>query len=64
MGLERLHDPGHQPLPDHGPGLRAGLHGKAGLLKPLIANILAALHHVRAAAEQFKATDPWAVLLR
>ena len=22
---ERLHDPGHQPLPDHDPGLRAGL---------------------------------------
>ena len=40
------------------------LHGKAGLLKLLIANIHAALKHVRAAAEQFKAADPWAVLLR
>jgi hypothetical protein len=40
------------------------LHGKANLLKPLIANIRAALKHVKAAAEQFKATDPWAVMLR
>lgn len=40
------------------------LHGKANLLKPLIANIHAALQHVKAAAEQFKAADRWAVLLR
>ena len=40
------------------------LHGKAGLLKSLIANIHEALQHVKAAAEQFKATDRWAVLLR
>jgi hypothetical protein len=40
------------------------LHGKAKLLKPLIANIHAALQHVKAAAEQFKTADPWAVLLR
>lgn len=30
------------------------LHGKAHILKPLIANIRAALAHVRATAEQFK----------
>jgi hypothetical protein len=42
----------------------APLHGKAKLLKPLIANIHAALQHVKAAAEQFKTADPWAVLLR
>ena len=111
MGPERLHDPRHQPLPDHGPGVRAGLqlvelvlpggqsegahgghhqppaaaggggpghpqrwanhvvpvtplHGKANLLKGLIANIRAALQHVKAAAEQFKTADRWAVLLR
>jgi len=40
------------------------LHGKAGLLKSLIANIHAALQHVKDAAEQFKTTDRWAVLLR
>ncbi|MFY9513745.1 MAG: transposase [Rubrivivax sp.] len=40
------------------------LHGKADLLKRLIANIGAALRHVRAAAEQFKDIDPWATLLR
>ena len=40
------------------------LHGKANFLKPLIANIRAALQHVRAAAEQFKTIDPWAALLR
>ncbi len=40
------------------------LHGKSNLLKPLIANIRAALQNVKAAAEQFKATDRWAVLLR
>jgi len=35
-----------------------------GLLKSLIANIHAALQHVKAAAEQIKTTDRWAVLLR
>ncbi|MFN9654660.1 MAG: hypothetical protein ACK55Q_02855 [Dolichospermum sp.] len=40
------------------------LHGKANILKPLISNIHAALQHVRAAAEQFKATDRWALMLR
>ena len=40
------------------------LHGKAHILKPLIANIRAALEHVRAIAEQFKTQDPWAVMLR
>ncbi|MBC7733674.1 MAG: transposase, partial [Bacteriovorax sp.] len=40
------------------------LHGKANLLKGLIANIHAALQHVKAAAEQFKAVDRWATLLR
>lgn len=40
------------------------LHGKAGLLKPLIANIRAALQHVRAAAEQFGSIDRWATLVR
>ena len=40
------------------------LHGKAALLKSLIANIHAALQHVKDAAEQFKAADRWAVLLR
>ncbi len=40
------------------------LHGKAALLKSLIAPIHAALQHVKAAAEQIKTTDRWAVLLR
>ena len=40
------------------------LHGKARLLKSLIANIRAALQHVKQAAEQFKTADRWAVLLR
>ena len=110
VGTVGLHDAGHQPLPDHGPGLCAGLqlvelvlpggqsdacmeaitsrllllaavgraahssgqttlyltpmHGKANLLKPLIANVHAALQHVKAAAEQFKSADRWAMLLR
>jgi len=34
------------------------MHGKAYLLKPLIANIQAALQHVKAVAEQFKTADP------
>jgi Transposase DDE domain len=40
------------------------LHAKADLLKSLVANISAALAHVRAAAEQFKTADPWTLLLR
>jgi len=40
------------------------MHGKANLLKSLIANIQAALQHVKEAAEQFKAADRWALLLR
>ncbi len=40
------------------------LHGKASVLKGLIANIGAALRHVRTTAEQFAAADPWGVLLR
>jgi hypothetical protein len=40
------------------------LHGRADVLKRLIANIGAALRHVRAAAEQFKDLDRWACLLR
>ena len=40
------------------------MHGKANLLKPLIANIRAALQHVKAAAEQLGAADPWTILLR
>jgi len=39
------------------------MHGKANILKSLIANIRAALQHVRATAEQFKTTDPLAVLM-
>jgi hypothetical protein len=40
------------------------MHGKAGILKTLIANIRRALQHVRATAQQFKTTDRWAVLMR
>ena len=40
------------------------MHGKANRLKPLIANIHAALQHVKAAAEQFKSADRWGLLLR
>jgi hypothetical protein len=40
------------------------LHGKANVLKALIANIHAALQHVKDTAEQFKVIDQWAVLLR
>jgi len=35
-----------------------------GHIKSLIANIRAALQHVRVTAEQFKTTDPWTVLMR
>jgi hypothetical protein len=40
------------------------LHGKRNVLKTLIANIRAALQHVKNTAEQFKSIDPWSVLLR
>lgn len=40
------------------------LHGKADLLKSLVASIRAALRHVRVTAEQFGSGDPWATLLR
>jgi hypothetical protein len=40
------------------------LHGRADVLKRLIANIGAALRHVHAAAEQFKEIDRWGCLLR
>ncbi|MFN7483004.1 MAG: hypothetical protein ACK5T3_10270, partial [Betaproteobacteria bacterium] len=40
------------------------LHGRADILKRLIANIRAAWRHVRAAAEQFKDLDRWGHLLR
>jgi len=40
------------------------LHGKTDTLKKLIANVGAALRHVRATAEQFKNLDCWVTLLR
>jgi hypothetical protein len=40
------------------------LHGRADILKRLIANIGAALRHVKAAAEQFRDLDRWGCLLR
>jgi hypothetical protein len=40
------------------------LHGRADVLKRLIANIHKALQHVKAAAEQFKDLDRWGCLLR
>ncbi len=40
------------------------LHGKASILKSLIANIRAALQHVNDTPQQFKLIDRWAVLLR
>jgi len=40
------------------------LHGKTTLLRTLIANIHAALRHVRATAEQFGSIDPWTTLVR
>jgi hypothetical protein len=40
------------------------LHGRVDVLRKLIANIGAALQHVKAAAGQFKDTDRWACLLR
>lgn len=40
------------------------LHGRADVLKRLIAHIHKALHHVKTAAEQFKDVDRWGCLLR
>jgi hypothetical protein len=40
------------------------LRGKAVLLRTLIANIHAALRHVRQTAEQFASLDPWTTLVR
>jgi len=40
------------------------LHGKADLMKTLIANIREALRYVKGAAEQIKSADPWGLLLR
>ena len=40
------------------------LHGRADILKRLIANIGAALQHVRSASEQFKDLDRWGCLMR
>ena len=40
------------------------IHGKTHALKSLIANIYAAIRHIKNAAEQFKAEDRWALLLR
>jgi hypothetical protein len=40
------------------------LHGRADVLRRLIANIGTALQHVKAAAEQFKDLDRWGYLLR
>jgi hypothetical protein len=40
------------------------MHGKASILKSLIANIRAAWQHVRLTAGQFKTKDPSAVQMR
>jgi hypothetical protein len=40
------------------------LHGRADVLRRLIANIGAALQHVKATAEQFADLDRWGCLLR
>ncbi|HCE27700.1 MAG TPA: hypothetical protein DET46_01850 [Comamonadaceae bacterium] len=40
------------------------MHAQRKLLKRLIANVGAALRHVRAIAEQFRGSDPWAALVR
>lgn len=41
-----------------------GMVCKATILKSLIANILAALQHVKVTAEQCEAKDLWALLVR
>ena len=40
------------------------MHGKAVLLRTLIANIHAALRHVRQTAEHFASIEPWTTLVR
>lgn len=40
------------------------LHGRASTVKALIANVRAALQHVRRAAEQFNTIDRWGTMLR
>ena len=40
------------------------MHGKAMLLRTLIANIHGAFGHVRQTAEQFASIDPWTALVR
>jgi hypothetical protein len=39
------------------------MHAEAGLIKSMIANVHAAIQHVRAAAEQLPKLDRWATLL-
>jgi hypothetical protein len=39
------------------------MHAEAGLIKSMIANVHAALQHVRAAAEQLPKLGRWRVLL-
>jgi hypothetical protein len=40
------------------------MHAKSDTIKTLVANIRAALQHVRVAAEQLVTVDRWATLLR
>lgn len=40
------------------------IHGRVDVLKKLLANVDAALQHVKAAAEQLRQIDPWACMLR
>jgi hypothetical protein len=39
------------------------MHAEVGLIKSMIANVHAAIRHVRAVAEQLPKTDRWATLL-
>ncbi|MFN8750800.1 MAG: hypothetical protein ACK53Z_16200, partial [Betaproteobacteria bacterium] len=39
------------------------MHAEAGLIKSMIANVHAALQHVKAAAEQLPKLDRWRLLL-
>jgi len=39
------------------------MHAEAGLIKSMIANVHAAIQHVKAAAEQLPKLDRWRVLL-
>ena len=40
------------------------MHAETGLIKLMIANVHGAIQHVKAAAEQLRAAEPWAILLR